>query len=59
MVMLAYLIVKELARRWRALVLTVQEALKELATLTLMETRVRRVRSKPPVRQRPTPRPAL
>ncbi len=54
--MLAYPIVKELARRWRALDLTVQEALKELATLTLTEIQVR---SKPPVYQRPTPRPTL
>jgi hypothetical protein len=54
--MLADLIVKELARRWRALDLTVQEAIKELATLTLTEIQAR---DKPPVHQLPTPRPAL
>jgi len=52
-VMLAYLIIKELAQRWAALNLTVQEGLDQLATLCLTEVHLPH---QPVSYQLPTPR---
>ena len=52
-VMLAYLIIQELARRWQPLDLTVQEGLNQLATLCMIEIRVK---DQAPYHQIPTPR---
>lgn len=52
-VMLAYLIIQELARRWQPLDLTVQEGLNQLATLCMIEIQVK---DQAPYHQIPTPR---
>jgi hypothetical protein len=52
-VMLAYLIIQDLARRWQPLDLTVQEGLNQLATLCMAEIHVR---GQAPYHQIPTPR---
>jgi transposase len=52
-VMLAYLIVQELRRRWRDIDLTVQEGLHRLATLCVTEVRIG---GRPSYHQVPTPR---
>lgn len=52
-VMLAYLIIQELARRWRALDLTVPESLNQLATVGMIEIQVK---DHAPYHQIPTPR---
>ena len=52
-VMLAYLIVQELRRRWRNIDLTVQEGLHRLASLCVTEVRIG---GKPSYNQVPTPR---
>ncbi len=55
-VMLAYLIVRELRRAWAHLDLTVEEGLGQLATLTTMEMTVARHKTR--VHRIPEPRPA-
>jgi hypothetical protein len=55
-VMLAYLIVRELRRAWVSLDVTVEEGLGQLATLTTMEMTVARHKTR--VHKIPTPRPA-
>lgn len=55
-VMLAYLLIQELARRWRHLNLTVQEGLNQLATLCLTEVHLP---DQPVAYQLPTPRESL
>jgi len=55
-VMLAYLLIQELARRWCHLNLTVQEGLDQLATLCLTEVHLP---GQPVAYQLPTPREAL
>jgi len=55
-VMLAYRIVQELAHMWRALDLTVEEGIKELATLCLMEIEISGVGK---VNQIPEPRASI
>ena len=55
-VMLAYRIVQELAQRWRAIDLTVEEGIKELATLCTMEIEISGVGK---VNQIPEPRASI
>lgn len=55
-VMLAYLLIQELAQRWRHLNLTVQEGLDQLATLCLTEVHLP---NHPVTYQLPTPRDSL
>ena len=55
-VMLAYLLIQELAHRWRHLNLTVQEGLDQLATLCLTEVHLP---GRPVAYQLPTPRESL
>jgi Transposase DDE domain len=55
-VMLAYTIIKELATRWQPLDLTVKEGIDQLATLCLVEVRIK---DHAPYHQFPTPRDTL
>ncbi len=55
-VMLAYMIVAELARCWQALDLTVEEGIQELATLCMTEVTIA---GRPRINEVPTPRASI
>ena len=55
-VMLSYLIVRELAKRWKEIDLTVEEGIKELSTLCMTEVHVK---GKPGCYKIPQPRPSI